>query len=136
MKILITTFAILCMFFLKAEVCLAQQNNDDLKKNVAGSEKIQPEQISYYKQILNIDTVKALDIARIQGYYKTAINKLIAEQNISDLERANKAEALMIEKNRQLKLLLSIEQQEKIIPTTERVSTAKAPVEQVKIVKP
>lgn len=137
MKIFTAILAIISLLILKAEVGFTQENHNNIKVvSVTEVRAIQQEQISYYKKVLNIDTLKALNISRIQGDYKAAIQKLILEQGLSDKERADRAEALMADKNRQLKKLLSIEQQEKIIPTSERISTATIAADSTKIIKP
>ncbi len=81
---------------------------------------------AFYSRILQIDSVKAAQVSQIQDSYKTSLRAVTADTSLNEAARRAKINVLIGEKNRQLKLLLTPAQQEKVIPTTERTPSKKA----------
>ena len=92
-----------------------QQRPDSLKLRQAR------QQNSYYRKALQVDSVKALQVARIQDSYKFGLNQVLVDTSLNEAAKRIRIKTLMDAKNQQLRLLLSPAQQAKIIPTTERV---------------
>lgn len=78
------------------------------------------EQRIYYSKNLLIDSAKAEQVLAIQGSYKKGVSLVIADSSLSETGRHAKIQLLIRDKNRKLRSLLTPEQQQKIIPTTER----------------
>ena len=86
-----------------------------------GEAKKQKQQLrTHYRQTLQVDSVKAERVAQIQENYKTSMKLAMADSSLNDHTRRAKYQALMEEKNIQLRKFLSPAQQEKIIPHAER----------------
>ncbi|TKC60169.1 hypothetical protein FBD94_14745 [Pedobacter hiemivivus] len=96
---------------------------------------IPQKEISHFSKWLNIDDIKAEKVSRIQSAYKSAIKKLVADTVLTEEEKHLKVVGLISEKNRQLENLLDKNQQQKIIPTTERIPPA-LPTDHIKTLKP
>lgn len=77
-------------------------------------------QQNFYRRTLQVDSVKASQVAKIQASYKEALNAIVADTTLNDTARRVRIKAIMGLKNRQLEQLLTPAQQAKIIPTTER----------------
>lgn len=77
---------------------------------------------NFYRKTLQIDSVKAIQVSQIQGAYKTALKALSTDTSLNEAAMRTRIKELMDIKNRKLKSFLSPAQQEKIIPSTERMS--------------
>lgn len=81
----------------------------------------------FYRRTLQVDSVKAAQVAKVQDDYKLALKTVLADSAQTQLVKRERIKALIDAKNQKLKQLLTPAQQEKIIPTTERIpSKAKA----------
>ena len=78
------------------------------------------QQHNYYRNTLQVDSVKADQVMQVQNNYKRELNTVMADSSLNEQAKRVKIDALIKGKNRQLRKLLSPAQQEKIIPTTER----------------
>ena len=79
---------------------------------------------THYRQTLQVDSAKAERVAQIQENYKTSMKLAMADSSLNDHARRAKFQALMEDKNIQLRKFLSPAQQEKIIPHAERALPA------------
>ncbi len=79
---------------------------------------------AYYKTLLNTDSVKAEQVLTIMLTYKTSLKQVVANQSLNEESKISQMKALIAEKNKQLGGILTTQQLEKIIPTTERVATS------------
>lgn len=88
------------------------------------------QQQNYYRKTLQVDSVKAKEVSAVQDAYKSALKVVIADTSLNEAARRVRIGELMEIKNRKLRSMLSPAQQEKIIPTTERMpSKAVRPAE-------
>lgn len=116
MKTLIKSLMlILCIMSICAQKSRAQSSGTT---NTEDTVTVQPEQVSYYRNVLHSDSIKATQVARIQTRYKAALNRLTL-QGLPDDQLGVKIKEIMFEKNRRLKLVLTTDEQKMIIPTTE-----------------
>lgn len=76
---------------------------------------------NYYRKNLGIDSVKALQVSQVQNTYKSALKAVVADTSLNELAKRARIGELMEIKNRKLRSMLSPAQQEKIIPSTERM---------------
>jgi hypothetical protein len=74
----------------------------------------------FYKAKLNIDSAKAEQVLSIMLKYKENLNQVVTNANLNVEGKSPLIKDLIKEKNRQLEAILTKEEQEKIIPTTER----------------
>ncbi|TCC99447.1 hypothetical protein [Pedobacter hiemivivus] len=81
----------------------------------------QKQEQNYYRKSLGVDSVKATQIAQVQSSYKAALSIIVVDTSLNEAAKRTKIGALMDVKNRKLRGLLNPAQQEKIIPTTERM---------------
>jgi hypothetical protein len=102
------TFLILPLFIIVAISSYSQQRP---KQNESRN--------AYYRARLQVDSLKAGQIIRIEDAYKEAMKILIADQKLSQESRNPKIKSLIDSKNRKLAAILSDEQQAKIIPASE-----------------
>lgn len=84
---------------------------------------LKPIQKNYYRNSLKIDSVKAEQVSQIQHSYKLGLSLIMADTALNEAAKRVKISALIEVKNKKLKTLLSPAQQEKIIPTTERITS-------------
>lgn len=76
---------------------------------------------NFYRKTLQVDSVKAMQVSQVQSTYKLALYALNADTSLNEAARRVRIKALMEIKNQKLRNLLSPAQQEKIIPSTERM---------------
>lgn len=108
---------ILLTVFISGLALSGYGQDSDLKK--------QKQQLrTHYRQTLQVDSAKAERVAQIQESYKTSMKLAMADSSLNDHTRRAKYQALMEEKNIQLRKFLSPAQQEKIIPHAERAVPA------------
>lgn len=90
------------------------------KKNPVPTEaQRQKQQYNYYRKTLQLDSVQADKVARIQDSYKASMHRLDADTTLSPEVRRLQIKQLMDVKNQQLRGLLTPDQQRKLIPVTE-----------------
>ena len=77
-------------------------------------------QAQYYRRTLRIDSVKAYRIAVIQSEYKAGMKAALSDSSLTAESRRLRIEELMERKNSRLRAFLSAEEQEQVIPSTER----------------
>lgn len=97
------------------------QEQKNQKQDASIAAQRQKQERNYYRKSLGVDSVKAAQVAQVQNSYKAALNLIVADTSLNEAARRAKIGALMEVKNQKLKGLLSPAQQEKIIPTTERM---------------
>ena len=84
-----------------------------------GSYRSRDQRIYYSKNLL-IDSAKAEQVLAIQESYKKAVSTIVADSSLSETGRRAKIQSIIVDKNKKLRGLLTREQQQKLIPTTER----------------
>lgn len=77
------------------------------------------QQRNFYRKSLQVDSVKADQIAEAQNIYKESLKAVMADTTLNDGAKRQKIKTLMENKNQKLRRLLNVEQQRKLIPTTE-----------------
>jgi len=127
MKLYLTLITIITAFFFTDTKVQAQSRQDSIKRSqkVLTFEEHKQRQHHYYRRLLNIDSAKAVEVSQVQDTYKAGM-KVLEGQNLSLEERRARIKALMEEKNKKFRALLTPEQQEKIIPPGEREPGKKA----------
>lgn len=80
----------------------------------------QKQQYIFYRKTLQIDSLKALEIVKIQDSYKQEMKILLADPAMNEEQKRLRIKKLIASKNKKLCEILTVAQQEKIIPTTER----------------
>ena len=128
MKIFISLFTLVVAVFISS----AGYSQDSLRK--AQQQKPHPltsadqkdSQQAYYRQVLGVDSVKSEQVSQIQDAYKAGMKVVLDDKNLSQDVMREKIKGLMEEKNKKLMLLLTPDQQEKIIPGTERIKQEEA----------
>lgn len=96
----------------------------EIKKDnpaVAAEQQRQKQERNFYRKTLQVDSLKANQVSQVQDAYKAGLKAIIADTSLNEAARRAKINALMEAKNQKLRGLLSPAQQEKIIPTTERM---------------
>ena len=78
-------------------------------------------QLDHYRKSLGLDVAKAAQVNSIGDQYKKELNQLMADTTLGMAVRKEKIHALMSRKNGQLKKLLSLAQQQRMIPPSERL---------------
>lgn len=86
----------------------------------------QKQERNFYRKTLQVDSVKATQVSQVQATYKTALKTVIADTSLNEAAKRARISTLMETKNQQLRNLLSPAQQQKIIPTTERIPSKAA----------
>ncbi|WP_407426206.1 hypothetical protein [Arcticibacter sp.] len=81
------------------------------------------QQHSYYRRTLGVDSLRAVQVQRIQDNYKQALRGLMADTSLNEVVKRQRMHSLVEGKNVQLRKLLSPAQQRKMIPSTERMSS-------------
>src|SRR5689334_7503033 len=81
---------------------------------------------NYYQKNLGIDSAKAVLVARIQEGYKAALKLIVADTGLNEAAKRARINAIMENKNQKLRGVLNPAQQERIIPTTERMPSKSA----------
>lgn len=79
------------------------------------------QQRNYYRRVLGVDSLKAIQVQRIQENYKQALKGLMADTSLTAVVKRQRMLVLMDIKNVQLRTLLTPSQQQKVIPSTERM---------------
>lgn len=102
-------------------------NSNAQEKNV---QKEKQQQRNFYRRTLQVDSAKAEQVALVQRNYKAALHTIIADTSLREEGRRAKIKALIDGKNQRLQGLLSPAQQEKMIPTTERLEREPAKTKQ------
>ena len=87
------------------------QQQDSLKQKL----------IKFYSKMLTTNPDTAKLVATIMDTYKESAKKVIADVTLSEEAKRIKFDGIVEEKNKKLALILSPAQQEKIIPSTERI---------------
>jgi len=77
----------------------------------------------FIRQRLNIDSVKAEQIAVIQDTYKASMKQLMSNGGLTENQKRHAMDSLVNRKNNSLSALLTPEQQAKFIPSTERAKS-------------
>ena len=113
------------MLLLSAMVAGAQTKPSQTQSEVAQKRG----QVNFYRKSLAVDSAKAEQVAQVQESYKKALGLVVADTALNEEGRRAKIGQLIVEKNRRLRLLLNVSQQQKLIPSTERepVKTGKQP---------
>ena len=109
-----TTTKISCIFFFTAVT---------LTSNLAYSQTTTGEKqalIQYISKDLSISEIKAEQVVTILSQYKTKAKDIVNNQAYSEAERKTKLDLIIDEKNNGLTKLLTPQQLEKVIPSTER----------------
>lgn len=81
----------------------------------------------FYRRSLQVDSAKAAEVVKIQDEYKAALKAIVADSAQSMPVKRERIKVLIEGKNQKLKLLLTPAQQEKMIPTTERIPSKAKP---------
>ncbi|MGB4776060.1 MAG: hypothetical protein WBP45_12855 [Daejeonella sp.] len=76
--------------------------------------------LNYLRQTLSVTEQKAEQVQVILNQYKENAKLLISDKNLTEDTRRAKFEQLVDDKNSRLKKILTEEQSNKLIPTTER----------------
>lgn len=118
MKLSIYTFALLLMM---TGLTITTSAQETAKKPLTEAQKQRLQQRSFYRRSLQVDSAKADQVAQVQDTYKANLKAVMADTSLSVEGRRAKIKALIDGKNQQLKGLLTPAQQEKMIPTTERI---------------
>ena len=69
---------------------------------------------------LGIDTARAAQVFAIQTGYKSALKAVLSNSSLSETDKRAKIDKLIADKNNQLESILTPEQADRFIPTTER----------------
>lgn len=77
-------------------------------------------QKQYYQHILRGDTVKADKVQKVMVDYKAAIKGVEGDQKLAIEEKRARFKVLIDDKNKKLKTILNAQEQELLIPGTER----------------
>lgn len=85
---------------------------DSLKKN-------RPD---FYRKSLVLDSARSVQVAGIQDAYKAALRVIVQDSSLTLDARRERMRALMMERNQTLRGILNLEQQQKVIPTTEQAN--------------
>lgn len=101
---------IILMLALVLTCFFAQAQTDSLKNK----------QTSYLSKQLNITNALAIEVESIMASYKTSANKIIDNKKLDPEEIRTKIDILIEEKNIKLKKILTQEQLDKLLPTTEK----------------
>jgi hypothetical protein len=96
-----------------------EQKNQKPEASIAAQR--QKQERNFYRKSLGVDSVKAVQVSQVQDAYKAALNVIVSDTSLNEAAKRARISALMEVKNQKLRGLLSPAQQEKIIPTTERV---------------
>jgi len=75
----------------------------------------------FFQARLQIDSARAAQVSQIQENYKSGVYLVVADTSLSEAVRRARINAIMEVKNQKLRQILSQAQQEKIIPSSERV---------------
>ena len=112
---------ILALITLTVTVSYSQQRPDSLRKaQQRNPENDKQKMQAFYKRSLKVDSAKAEQVSKIMESYKAGMNALQADPSLTYEARRTRIKALMEEKNKKLKAILTPEQQVRIIPGTER----------------
>lgn len=95
------------------------QQKDGLKQRVTAELQRQKHQRNFYRTILQVDSVKAMQVSTIQDRYKKFLRSVLADTNLHEIAKRSKIQELIEFKNKELKSILTPEQQGKVIPITE-----------------
>lgn len=99
------------------------QENDVQKQRVTDELQRQKYQRNFYRTILHVDSVKAMQVSKIQDRYKESLRSVLADTNLQEVAKRSKIQELIEFKNKELKSTLTPEQLSKVIPTTENSPT-------------
>ncbi|MFC5283645.1 hypothetical protein [Pedobacter alpinus] len=86
----------------------------------AQTDSLKNKQNSYLSKQLNITDSLAKQVESIMATYKTDAGKLMDSKKLDPTEMRAKMDALIVEKNLKLKKILTAEQLNKLLPTTEK----------------
>jgi hypothetical protein len=113
-----TYFGILMMMVGLSTIANAQQGTRKQQPDAQQQKKLQH---GHYRKALGVDSIKAAQVLQVQDSYKAALKALMADTSVNLEGRRAKVKALIEAKNHKLGQLLTPAQQQKLIPTTERV---------------
>ncbi|TKC60289.1 hypothetical protein FBD94_15400 [Pedobacter hiemivivus] len=85
----------------------------------------QKQQRNYYRKTLQLDSLKAQQVAEIQDSYKAALKLVVSDTGLNIVAKRARISTLIDSKNLKLQKVLSPEQLDKVIPTTERENLKK-----------
>jgi archaellum component FlaF (FlaF/FlaG flagellin family) len=83
-------------------------------------DSIKQKRTQWVSQKLHVDEIKAGQVAVINDNYKQSVKNVISDGGLSEKQKRSKIDVLIAEKNRQLNAILTREQLNKIVPTSER----------------
>ena len=84
------------------------------------ADSLKQAKIKYISKDLSVTDSKAEEVVLIMDQYKADAKKLINDKNLTEDARRMKFDGLIDEKNSKLKKVLTEQQLEKMVPTTER----------------
>ncbi|KAA8482588.1 hypothetical protein BDE36_4379 [Arcticibacter tournemirensis] len=118
--LIFTTFFI--GYFTSFHSANAQTGPDSvrMKQRMLSSTEQKHIRVNYYKGILKVDSIKADQVNKVQSDFKASVKALASDKTLGDDTRRAGIQSLIAERNRKLGAILSPEQMEKIIPSTER----------------
>ncbi|PWG81821.1 hypothetical protein [Pararcticibacter amylolyticus] len=122
MKPLIFFLSLFTACFFSCSLGYAQTKQDSIAPgqrvlSFSGQKRIQ---LNFYKRTLKIDSIKAEQVDKVQSGYKESMKALEADKSLSLEIRRERIRTLIEERNRKLATFLSPEQQEQIVPSSER----------------
>ncbi len=99
----------------------AQSRADSIRVNrrILSAKEQERQQLGFYRRSLKVDSSKAAAVMKIQAEYKAGMKVLEADKSVDMEMRRARIKALMDERNRKLRPLLSADQRSKIIPPGE-----------------
>ncbi|PWG81602.1 hypothetical protein [Pararcticibacter amylolyticus] len=83
------------------------------------ADSVKKEMVSYYSRTLSLSEDQARQVAEVHGNYKKAVNAVLSEPGLSEEQKRVKIDILIEEKNKKLSSLLTTEQMNKVVPSTE-----------------
>jgi hypothetical protein len=107
-------FVFFTPFFLLTSMASLAQTQDSVAKG----------QQSYLQKSLNIDAVKAQKASAVIATYKSNVNTISTNNTLSEEQKRAKIDNLIAAKNKTLKKLLSDQQLQQLLPTSERSAAA------------
>jgi hypothetical protein len=82
-------------------------------------------QVQYYKSKLSLNETKASQVNVIHDQYKASLKEITNNPNLPEEEKRKAAEKIIAEKNKKLEGLLTAEQLDVVVSTTERKRSTK-----------
>lgn len=116
-------FRIVLGLFLFGCLALDSYGQDTLKNVKKMDPVLLKSQRDFYRNSLQVDSVKADEVLSIQRAYKNSMRQVIADTTLKGVRREKQIQELMDKKNLALRKILNPVQQAKIIPASEVVTT-------------